>query len=77
MDREVEAALVEFFNMLAFVDADDLNDEERSLLEAFGSIGQAYSFEEATLLTSDRGVVINLDNGKEVLLTIQTRERGW
>ena len=47
-------------------------DEERN---DHPQIAHATSFESAGVLTSDKGVILTLSNGKRVYLTIQVQDR--
>ena len=63
--KEIEEAIIEAIKNNSYIEA----DYDDSVL--FPNVEDVQTFEEADLLTMDRGVVIDLDDGTRVYLTIQ------
>ena len=64
-EKEIEEAIVEAIKNNSYIDA----DYDDGVL--FPEVEDVQTFEEADLLTMDRGVVIDLNDGTRVYLTIQ------
>lgn len=91
MEKAFERALVELFNSPSdkepfdelFAEAIEIGEFEDPDFEPTGVDGErqhpqvahAASFESVGVLTSDKGVVLTLSDGKKVYLTIQVQER--
>ena len=73
MERQIEDALQFLFDTLAYVDDIDLNETEEVMREAVGEVKGAASYEEAAILTTDRGVRVELEDGRELYLTINVQ----
>lgn len=63
--KEIEEAIIEAIKNNSYIEA----DYDDSVL--FPNVEDVQTFEEVDLLTMDRGVVIDLDDGTRVYLTIQ------
>ena len=63
--KEIEEAIIEAIKNNSYIEA----DYDDSVL--FPNVEDVQTFEEADLLTMDRGVVIDLNDGTRVYLTIQ------
>lgn len=64
-EKEIEESIVEAIKNNSYIEAD--YDED----VLFPEVEDVQTFEEADLLTIDRGVVIDLNDGTRVYLTIQ------
>ncbi len=64
-EKEIEESIVEAIKNNSYIEAD--YDED----VLFPEVEDVQTFEEADLLTMDRGVVIDLNDGTRVYLTIQ------
>lgn len=49
----------------------------RALLKRRRSVGRVETFEEAGILTRDRGPVVRLEDGTKYQITIVEDRRGW
>jgi hypothetical protein len=68
---DVENALLAAIEGLIYLDKEDYDDTDTILSEGFGDeISNVSSYSE-TLVTRDNGVVIDLQNGTRICLTIQ------
>ena len=63
-EKEIEESIVEAIKNNSYIEAG--YDED-----VFPEVEDVQTFEEADLLTMDRGVVIDLNDGTRVYLTIQ------
>lgn len=64
-EKEIEESIVKAIKNNSYIEAD--YDED----VLFPEVEDVQTFEEADLLTMDRGVVIDLNDGTRVYLTIQ------
>ena len=69
--KNIEAALVDIFEEMLWVNEEEYSEAETKLAEALGDKISDVSSYESTLVTCDKGVVIDLENGTRVYLTIQ------
>jgi hypothetical protein len=53
------------------------NEGDEQIDELLNAIREVRTFADAGLLTRDRGIVVTLDDGTEMQLTIVERRRSW
>lgn len=70
--EELEVYLQRLFNSMDDI-VDEVNDEEWT--ELLGGPANARSFKSAGILTNDSGLVLEMHDGSEFIITIQKRVR--
>lgn len=69
-DRMIESGIVAFLTMVAEILENQMEPEDLEVPEEFEGLSAVRSFEEAGILTSDRGCVLRFADGAEYQISI-------